>query len=94
MKDNNNRHPRSPKMRFRPTGHPAHGFTLTTLQSLTRLRAHPDDVEVILCRIQPRQHSHEQHIEEPAQPRPMLHMHHMMLETTLPGKYHRCPLYP
>ncbi|XJF86777.1 hypothetical protein AB2F40_18845 [Escherichia coli] len=48
------------------------------------LRAHPDDVEVIpLCRIPPRQHSHEQHIEElRAALARMLHMHHMMLETT------------
>ncbi|STF41418.1 Uncharacterised protein [Escherichia coli] len=54
-------------------------------------------VEVIpLCRIQPRQYSHEQHIEElRAALARMLHMHHIDAGNhALQGKHHRCPLYP
>ena len=86
MKDNNTTAtPEAWKMRFLANGTSGTWFYTDDIAVTDAwLRAHPDDVEVIpLCRIQPRQHSHEQHIEElRAALARMLHMHHMMLETT------------
>ena len=86
MKDNNTTAtPETWKMRFLANGTSGTWFYTDDIAVTDAwLRAHPDDVEVIpLCRIQPRQHSHEQHIEElRAALARMLHMHHMMLETT------------
>lgn len=74
MKDNNTTAtPEARKMRFLANGTSGTWFYTDDIAVTdARLRAHPDDVEVIpLCRIQPRQHSHEQHIEElRAAPRP------------------------
>ncbi|EFH2506612.1 hypothetical protein M2N88_004792, partial [Escherichia coli] len=86
MKDNNTTAtPEAWKMRFLANGTSGTWFYTDDITVTDAwLRAHPDDVEVIpLCRIPPRQHSHEQHIEElRAALARMLHMHHMMLETT------------
>lgn len=67
MKDNNTTAtPEAWKMRFLANGTSGTWFYTDDIAVTDAwLRAHPDDVEVIpLCRIQPRQHSHEQHIEE------------------------------
>ncbi|OZY12341.1 hypothetical protein CIJ87_20405, partial [Escherichia coli] len=67
MKDNNTTAtPETWKMRFLANGTSGTWFYTDDIAVTDAwLRAHPDDVEVIpLCRIQPRQHSHEQHIEE------------------------------
>lgn len=81
MKDNNTTAtPETWKMRFLANGTSGTWFYTDDIAVTDAwLRAHPDDVEVIpLCRIQPRQHSHEQHIEElRAALARMLHMHHM-----------------
>ena len=86
MKDNSTTAtPEAWKMRFLANGTSSTWFYTDDITVTDAwLRAHPDDVEVIpLCRIPPRQHSHEQHIEElRAALARMLHMHHMMLETT------------
>lgn len=86
MKDNSTTAtPEAWKMRFLANGTSGTWFYTDDITVTDAwLRAHPDDVEVIpLCRIPPRQHSHEQHIEElRAALARMLHMHHMMLETT------------
>ena len=99
MKDNSTTAtPEAWKMRFLANGTSGTWFYTDDITVTDAwLRAHPDDVEVIpLCRIPPRQHSHEQHIEElRAALARMLHMHHMMLPLmslpVMPGSPHwRC----
>ena len=74
MKDNSTTAtPEAWKMRFLANGTSGTWFYTDDITVTDAwLRAHPDDVEVIpLCRIPPRQHSHEQHIEElPCSPGP------------------------
>lgn len=99
MKDNSTTAtPEAWKMRFLANGTSGTWFYTDDITVTDAwLRAHPDDVEVIpLCRIPPRQHSHEQHIEElRAAPGPdAAYASYDAGNHALQGKHHRCPLYP
>lgn len=73
MKDNNTTAtPEAWKMRFLANGTSGTWFYTDDIAVTDAwLRAHPDDVEVIpLCRIPPRQHSHNNILKNSAQPWP------------------------